>query len=136
MRQKTKNIRNQGSYDKKIDFLVQSLSHIPRWVRLVQKTRAKNSHAWAPLRVSHEPSRKTLIISKQLPVLCKVKIWENVSFTCSNTTGYSLCTAFPQLSANIELKNSTTSSDLLFSSGSAISPQLASCKTLHMTKAV
>jgi hypothetical protein len=49
MRQKTKNIRNQGSYDKKMDFLVQSLSHIPRWVRLVQKTRAKNSHAWAPL---------------------------------------------------------------------------------------
>jgi hypothetical protein len=49
MRQKTQNIRDQGSYDKKIDFLVQSLSHIPRWVRLVQKTRAKNSHAWAPL---------------------------------------------------------------------------------------
>ncbi len=49
-RQKTKNIRNQGSYDKKMDFLVQSLSHIPRWVRLVQKTRAKNSHAWAPFK--------------------------------------------------------------------------------------
>ncbi len=27
----------------------QSLRHIPRWVRLVQKKRAKNSHAWAPL---------------------------------------------------------------------------------------
>ncbi len=25
-------------------------SHIPRWVRSVQKTHAKNSHAWAPLR--------------------------------------------------------------------------------------
>jgi hypothetical protein len=49
MRQETKNIRNQKSYDKKMDFLVQSLSHIPRWVRLVQKMRAKNSHAWAPL---------------------------------------------------------------------------------------
>ena len=24
-------------------------SHIPRWVWFVQKTRAKNSHAWAPL---------------------------------------------------------------------------------------
>ncbi len=51
MRQKTKNIRNQGSNDKKIYFLVQSLSHIPRWVRLVQKTRAKNSNAWVPLKV-------------------------------------------------------------------------------------
>ncbi len=50
MRQKTENVRNQGSNDKKMDFLVQSLSHIPRWVRLVQKTRAKKFHAWAPLR--------------------------------------------------------------------------------------
>ncbi len=51
MRQKTKNYQNQGSTDKKFDFFPQSLSHIPRWVHLVQKTRAKNSHAWAPLRV-------------------------------------------------------------------------------------
>jgi hypothetical protein len=49
MRQKTKNRQNQGSIDKKFDFFHQSLSHIPRWVHLVQKTRAKNSHAWAPL---------------------------------------------------------------------------------------
>ncbi len=28
---------------------MQSLRLIPRWVRLVQKTRSKNSHAWAPL---------------------------------------------------------------------------------------
>ncbi len=49
MRQKTINLRNQGSFDKKIDFFPQTLSHIPRWVRFVQKTRAKNSHAWAPL---------------------------------------------------------------------------------------
>ncbi len=55
MRQKTKNVRNQGSNDKKMDFWVQSLSQIPRWVRLVQKTRMKNSHAWAPLKVpKHE----------------------------------------------------------------------------------
>ncbi len=47
MRQKTINLRNQGSFDK--IFFPQSLSCIPRWVRLVQKTRAKNSHAWAPL---------------------------------------------------------------------------------------
>jgi hypothetical protein len=52
MRQKTKNVRNQGSNHKKMDILVQSLSHIPRWVRLVQKTRLKNSHAWAPLNKS------------------------------------------------------------------------------------
>ncbi len=50
MRQKTKNHRNQGSFDKKFDFFLQTLSHIARWVRFVQKTRAKNSHAWAPLK--------------------------------------------------------------------------------------
>jgi len=50
MRQKTKNHQNQGSIDKKFDFFPQSLSHIPRWVHFVQKTRAKNSHAWAPLK--------------------------------------------------------------------------------------
>ncbi len=48
MRQKTKNHRTQGSFDKIFDFFPQTLSHIPRWVRFVQKTRAKNSHAWAP----------------------------------------------------------------------------------------
>jgi hypothetical protein len=50
MRQKIKNHRKQGSFDKKFDFFPQTLSHIPRWVRFVQKTRAKNSHAWAPLK--------------------------------------------------------------------------------------
>ncbi len=50
MRQKTKNHQNQGSIDKKFDFFPQSPTHIPRWVHLVQKTRAKNSHAWAPLK--------------------------------------------------------------------------------------
>jgi hypothetical protein len=49
MRQKTINLRNQGSFDKKLDFFPQTLSHIPRWFRLEQKTRAKNSHALAPL---------------------------------------------------------------------------------------
>jgi hypothetical protein len=49
MRQKTKNHRKQGSFDKKFDFFPQTLSHIPGWVRFVQKTQAKNSHAWAPL---------------------------------------------------------------------------------------
>ncbi len=49
MRQKTKNNRNQGSNAKKIFFLVLFPSPLPRWVRLVQKTRAKNYHAWAPL---------------------------------------------------------------------------------------
>jgi hypothetical protein len=39
---------------------------MPRWVRLVQKTRAKNSHAWAPLRTQTNiglreyPSRETI----------------------------------------------------------------------------
>ncbi len=49
MRQKTKNDRNQGSNAKKILFFVLIPSPLPRWVRLVQKTRAKNSHPWAPL---------------------------------------------------------------------------------------
>ncbi len=49
MRRKTKNHQNQGSIDKKFDFFPQSPTHIPRWVHLVQKTRAKNSYAWAPL---------------------------------------------------------------------------------------
>jgi hypothetical protein len=48
MRQKTKKHRNQRSIDKKK--ISQSRRHMPRCVRLVQKTRAKNSHAWAPLR--------------------------------------------------------------------------------------
>jgi hypothetical protein len=51
MRQKTKNDRNQGSNAKKTFFLVLCSSPLPRWVRLVQKTRAKHSHAWAPLKV-------------------------------------------------------------------------------------
>jgi hypothetical protein len=50
MRQKTKKYQNQESTDKKINLFFQSISHLPRWVHLVQKTRAKNSHAWAPLK--------------------------------------------------------------------------------------
>ncbi len=49
MRQKTKNYRIKGSYAKNFLFFFYFPSHIPKWVRLVQKTRAKNSHAWAPL---------------------------------------------------------------------------------------
>ena len=48
MRQKTEKHGNQQSIDKKFRFFPQSRRHMPRWVRLVQKTRAKNSHAWAP----------------------------------------------------------------------------------------
>ncbi len=61
MRQKTQNHQNQGSIDKKFDFFTQSLTHIPRWVHLVQKTRAKNSHAWAPLSIYPVPSRNKKI---------------------------------------------------------------------------
>jgi hypothetical protein len=49
MRQKTKNYRNQGSNAKKNFVFVLFPSPLPRWVRLVQKTPPKNSHAWAPL---------------------------------------------------------------------------------------
>jgi len=49
MRQKTKNYRIRGSNAQKIFILFYFPSHIPIWVWFVQKTRAKNSHAWAPL---------------------------------------------------------------------------------------
>jgi hypothetical protein len=49
MRQKTKNYRIRGSNAQKKFFLFYFPSHIPIWVWFVQKTRAKNSHAWAPL---------------------------------------------------------------------------------------
>ena len=49
MRQRTKNHRNQGSIVKKIRFFSKCLRHVSRWVCFVQKTRSKNSHAWAPL---------------------------------------------------------------------------------------
>ncbi len=49
MRQKTKNHQNQGSIEKNSIFSPVSQSHT-LWGHLVQKTRAKNSHAWAPLR--------------------------------------------------------------------------------------
>ena len=72
MRQKTKNYQNQGSTDKKFDFFPQSISHIPRWVHLVQKTQAKNSHAWAPLidkEKNRENSRKASALSLALSLL-------------------------------------------------------------------
>jgi len=47
---KPKTIKIRGQSIKKFNFFHQSPTHIPRWVHLVQKTRAKNSHAWAPLR--------------------------------------------------------------------------------------
>jgi hypothetical protein len=54
---KSKNHLNQGSINKTIHFLVQSPSYIPRWVHLVYKTRAKNCHAWATLKLEFEKSR-------------------------------------------------------------------------------
>jgi hypothetical protein len=67
MRQKTINLWNQGSFEKKFDFFPQTLGHTPRWVRLVQKTRAKNSHAWAPL-IQGEKNKK-FVIAKQKHVI-------------------------------------------------------------------
>jgi hypothetical protein len=58
MRQKTKNYRIRGSNAQKIFFLFYFPSHIPIWVWFVQKTRAKNSHAWAPLKV---PKREIFV---------------------------------------------------------------------------
>ncbi len=49
MRQKTKNYRIRGSNAQQIFFKFYFPSHIPIWVWSVQKTQAKNSHAWAPL---------------------------------------------------------------------------------------
>ncbi len=49
IQQKTKNYQIRGSNAQKIFYLFYFPSHIPIWVWFVQKTRAKNSHAWAPL---------------------------------------------------------------------------------------
>jgi hypothetical protein len=54
MRQKTKNYRIRGSNAQKNLILFYFPSHIPIWVWFVQKTRAKNSHAWAPLNKYHD----------------------------------------------------------------------------------
>jgi hypothetical protein len=51
MRQKTKNYRIKGSNAKFFFLFFNFPSHIPIWVWFVQKTRAKNSHAWAPLKI-------------------------------------------------------------------------------------
>jgi hypothetical protein len=68
MRQKTQNHRNQGSIDKKIQFFLQSLRLIPRWVRLVQKMQSKNSHAWAPLRLACKIREQTYIAASNVAV--------------------------------------------------------------------
>jgi hypothetical protein len=84
MRQKTKNDRNQGSNAKK-KFFVLFPSPLPRWVRLVQKTRAKNSHAWAPLKVpNHEIFGEKVVYAIKvylgwnffLTVQCRVLLFE------------------------------------------------------------
>jgi hypothetical protein len=45
---KPKTIEIRGQMEKNV-FFYQSPSRLPRWVHEVRKTRAKNSHAWAPL---------------------------------------------------------------------------------------
>jgi hypothetical protein len=60
MRQKTKNNQNQGSNAKKNFLFVLFPSPLARWVRLVKKTRSKNSHAWAPLKV---PKHENFLLS-------------------------------------------------------------------------
>ncbi len=95
MRQKTKNHQNQGSIDKKFDFFPQSPTHIPRWVHLVQKTRAKNSHAWAPL-ISIRIAEGTHIFK------CRLYFWY---FNLSNPSGiakhYLLCVQFADSAGNL-----------------------------------
>ncbi len=64
MRQKTKNYRIRGSNAQKNVFLFYFPSHIPIWVWFVQKTQAKNSHAWAPLKnLKIEAKRSKLILN-------------------------------------------------------------------------
>ncbi len=75
MRQKTQNNRNQGSIDKKIRFFLLSLRHIPRWVRLVQKTRSKNSHAWAPLTTLSVCGKKPKTIKIRSQLIKKWIFW-------------------------------------------------------------
>ncbi len=64
----TVNYQNQESTDKN-QFFPQSPSHLPRWVHLVQKTRAKNSHAWAPLRYCWHKTRETGVYGQESAVI-------------------------------------------------------------------
>jgi hypothetical protein len=73
MRQKTKNYRIRGSNAQKILFLFYFPSHIPIWVWFVQKTRAKNSHAWAPLRICVRNIFQCRIICPQ--GTCGIQLW-------------------------------------------------------------
>ncbi len=78
MRQKTKNHRKQGSSYKKFDFFPQTLSHIPRWVRFVQKTWAKNSHAWAPLSSRWSICRFETLLQIGIPLFTLMRILNRI----------------------------------------------------------
>ncbi len=83
MRQKTKNHRNQGSNEKKNYFLDQSPSRLPRWVHVVRKTRAKNSHAWAPLRILCQQTKKLPIPSARWIFIPPLAICFLIANTCT-----------------------------------------------------
>jgi hypothetical protein len=74
MRQKTKNYRIRGSNAQKNFFLFYFPSHIPIWVWFVQKTRAKNSHAWAPLTHLYSVYEQLWNIAQKKSVADKVYI--------------------------------------------------------------
>jgi hypothetical protein len=63
---------------KKNGFFGSSLSHIPRWVCLVQKTQAKNSHAWASKKYQYTNKRiKGAANWKNCRLLCLVWVsWQ------------------------------------------------------------
>jgi hypothetical protein len=90
MRQKTKNHHNRGLIDKKFDFFPQSLTHIPRWVHLVQKTRAKNSHAWAPLTETVYCAVCVVFSSQQSAEVGKDKSSQDCLFTNCSYSNFSL----------------------------------------------
>jgi hypothetical protein len=71
----------------KKNFFVLFPSPLPRWVGLVQKTRAKNSHAWAPwapLNVKaylRQPAMQIMQWIAKAGGLLKLRLWKCAFFS-------------------------------------------------------
>jgi hypothetical protein len=61
MRQKTINLRNQGSFDKKNSIFSPDPKSHTQVGSLSAKKRAKNSHAWAPLTSKDLPGLDNIV---------------------------------------------------------------------------
>ena len=100
MRQKSKNYQIKGSNAQKIFIFFYFPSHIPIWVWFVQKTRAKNSHAWAPLMeksgfLAHNCRSKAIQTENQkLPTRSEKYLLKFILSITSYSCGQSMLCAF------------------------------------------